>query len=97
MAIGASSNKADWDAAVAQISRQLFSAFSNVAKAKMALDTLAVSDLVAAGYDTTSANQLKSAFSDADLLRQIFEGSATQASVKDFRTFLKLALGTGLY
>jgi hypothetical protein len=59
---------------------------------------LAATDLTAAPISMTSADQavLKSAFTDADKLRQIYQGLATQTPAYDFRTFVKQVDGFGL-
>lgn len=99
MTIGRSNSQAELNNAAAAIAASLFATMDNIAKAKIVLDGLDVTALQAApfGYTPTEANQLKSAFTDLDKLRTIFNGTATQASTYDFRTFTKLLLGNGLY
>jgi hypothetical protein len=45
------------------------------------------SALVALGYTAGEVAILKSAISDLDLLRRIYQGAATQAALKDFTVF----------
>lgn len=49
------------------------------------------------GYTSGDIAILKSAFSDLDQLRTIYQGSATLGSVKDFRAFIKQIWGTGVH
>lgn len=42
------------------------------------------------GYAAGDVTNFKSAFSDLDQLRTIYQGSATLGTAKDFRTFAKL-------
>lgn len=43
----------------------------------------------------TDAGNITSAFSDLDLLRQLYEGSATLGSAKDFRAYARWLWGFG--
>jgi homoaconitase/3-isopropylmalate dehydratase large subunit len=97
MSIGRPSTKANLDQDAGSIAASLFATMDNIAKYKTVLDTLDVTALTNLGYSTNEANQLKSAFNDLDTLRTVFIGTGTQATTKDFRTFAKLLLGTGLY
>lgn len=63
---------------------QLFKAF---------LDTQTDANLTALGIAQTDVNTMRSAYVDLDKLRTIYEGTATQASAYDFRTFAKLLTG----
>lgn len=97
--IGQQLTGADVNATAAQIARQLYSAMANVQRFEAWLAATPDATLTSAPYGLQSGDvaTLKSAFTDADKLRQIFEGSATQGSAYDFRTFLKQAIGTGLF
>lgn len=44
-------------------------------------------------FTAAEVTNLKSAYTDLDKLRQIFEGTQTQATTYDFRTFAKLLAG----
>lgn len=94
--IGPQLTSADVNNTGAQIVRQMYSAMDNVRRFQA---FLAATDLKVAPYSMTSGDeaQMKSAFGDLDKLRTIFEGTVTQATIYDFRTFAKQALGTGLY
>lgn len=48
------------------------------------------------GYSQGEINILKSAFSDMAILATVYRGTATQGSLKDFRTFAKLLWGFGI-
>ena len=48
------------------------------------------------GYAQGDINILKSAFADAMQLVTLYRGTAALAVAKDFRTFSKLTIGTGL-
>lgn len=97
MSLGRPAAKSDLDQAAGAIAMSLFATMDNIAKVKTVLDGLTTTDLQNLGYSSTEANQIKSAFTDMDKLRTVFNGTATQASTYDFRTFAKLLLGTGLY
>jgi len=58
---------------------------------------LAATDLTQAPYSMAAADQntLKSAFTDLDQLRQVFQGLATRTPAYDYRTFVKLIDGVG--
>ena len=55
-------------------------------------------DLTAAPYSMTTGDQavIKSAFSDLDTLRTVYEGTATQGTLKDFRAFAKQLHGPSI-
>ena len=97
MTIGRAATKIDWDRDMGAVAQALFATMDNIGKMKTVLDTLAVSDLVALGYSTPEANQVKSALTDLANLRAVFLGAGTQTPAYDFRTFSKLLLGDGLY
>lgn len=96
MSVGLPVTKADLDARAGSIAVDVRSAFDRVRLYKLRLDTFTVADLQALGYLATPTDEaaiLKSAFTDLDRLRTIFEGTATQATTYDFRTFSKLLTG----
>jgi hypothetical protein len=97
MSIGRSATKADVDQVLAQLAQQLFASFRGIAQFKSWLDGITVQNLVDLGYLSGEANGIKSAMSDLEQLRTIFEGTTTLAVAKDFRTFAKQALGPGTY
>lgn len=49
------------------------------------------------GYIEADVTTFKSALSDLDQLRQIYQGLATLGTAKDFRTFPKQLWGTGVH
>jgi hypothetical protein len=97
MTVGATVSQVEINSAAAQIARQVFSGMNNVQQMKAWLDTQIDADLIALGYTSGEVAILKSAFTDLDKIRQIFEGSEIQATQYDARTFSKLLLGIALY
>lgn len=97
--IGPQLTSADVNGTVGQLARQLYGALDNIRLFQAWLAATPDATLLAAPFGMAQAdiNTLKSAMIDADKLRTIFEGTATQASTYDFRTFLKQALGVGLF
>lgn len=93
MSVGLSVTKADLDARAGSIAVDLRSVLDRVRIFKARLDTLTDLDITNLGYTSTEKDQLRSALSDMDQLRTIFEGSANLAVAKDFRTFSKLLTG----
>jgi hypothetical protein len=96
VSIGFAVTKAGVDQNLGVCSRALYNAFATVAQFKSWLDTQTVPNLEGLGYTTTEANTVKSVMADLDKLRTIWEGTGTQATVYDFRTFAKQAIGPGL-
>lgn len=97
MALGGSITVADINSAAAQISRQMFSAMKNAQQMQAWLATQPDATLTALGYTSGEVATLKSAFTDLDKIRQVFEGTITQATTYDFRQFSKLLLGIAVY
>lgn len=103
MTVGDQVTQAEINATALQIVRQLYSAFTNIQRFQAYLT--ATPDATILGYPTGGSvalvqadiNVLKSAFTDLNLLRTVFEGTATQGSLKDFRAFAGQLLGPGLY
>ena len=93
MSIGLSQGKADIDAQLAQAAIQLREALLVIQRLQAFLAATPDATLVTAGYTAEEVATIKSASSDMDKLRTIFEGTATQASAYDFRTFVKLLTG----
>lgn len=78
--------------------RNLFSALDGVGKFQVFLtQTPDVTLTSVYGFTQADVNDLKSAFTDLNKLKGIFEGTQTQSPVYDFRTFAKLLNGDGLY
>jgi hypothetical protein len=89
---------AEIDATATQLARAVFSALYNIQKFKEnCLDTLTDNDLLALNYTAPEVARLRSAISDLDQLRTIFQSGATLPTAKDFRVFAKQLLKTGLY
>lgn len=95
MSVGLTLSKADLDNRAASIALDLRNVLYRVQVFKAALDTLSVAQLQALGYATSpdEASILKSSFTDLDKLRTIYEGTGTQGTTYDFRTFAKQLTG----
>lgn len=90
MSVGIVQTKADVDYRVGIVAMRVAGWFALVKDTKAWLDQFTAQNLVDNfGYTLAEANLIKSAFSDLDQLRTIYEGSANLASVKDFRAFAK--------
>ena len=85
-----STNAASINAQVAGIARELDRIFLRAEQMKAWLDTLSDAQLIALyGYVQGDIDVLRSAVADMNILRTVYEGAATQGSLKDFRTFAK--------
>jgi len=93
MSVGLTKGKADIDQRAALCALTLRDTFDKIKAFKAYLDTVTVADLEALTYTTTEANQLKSAFTDLDQLRTVYEGTGTRTPAYDYRTFAKLLTG----
>jgi hypothetical protein len=93
MSVGLTTTKGDADQRAGGIALDVRSVMDRVRIFKTWLDTVTVTQLEGLGYTTGEANTLKSAFTDLDKLRTIYEGTATQGTTYDFRTFSKLLTG----
>lgn len=80
-----------------QIARQVFASLSHVQRFQEFLLATPDATLIALGISSDDVAIIKSAFTDLEQLRTIFEGSVNLAVAKNFRTFSKQLLGTGLY
>jgi len=104
MSIGVQPSKNDIDTFMTRVSKRLAVGFEELQQLKFWLDSKADADLVNYGYTAGEAAVIRSAFSDLDKLRQVWEGTAiiasggavtTGASGYDFRTFVKQLFGFG--
>lgn len=93
MSVGLPKTKADWDSRGGSIALDVRSVFDRVLAYKTALDATIDADLQAAGYTSGEIATLRSAFTDLDKLRTIYQGTVTQATTYDFRTFAKQLTG----
>ena len=96
--IGLPFNDVDINAKSGTLYIQLRDVLTAIKNFQSMLTATADADLTATdqngkAFTATEVSNLKSAFTDLDKLRQIFEGTATQASTYDFRTFAKLLAG----
>jgi hypothetical protein len=93
MAVGFPALKTDVDARSGQLALQLRDTLRQVQLFKAWLDTKTDANLLALGYAQADVDLLKSAYTDLDQLRQVYEGSATRTPAYDYRTFSKLLIG----
>jgi hypothetical protein len=93
MSVGFPANKLDVDSRAGQLALQLRDTLRQVSLFKAWLDSQTDAALTALGYNSTDIAQLRSSYVDLDKLRTIYEGTATQATTYDFRTFAKLLTG----
>jgi hypothetical protein len=94
MSVGLAADKASIDQRIGSIALDLRNVFERIATMQQFLAGQTDQALQGAGYTVPSdIALLKSGSSDMDLLRQIYEGTATQATLKDFRTFIKQFTG----
>ena len=93
----ASLTKSQFDALMNQVIQNLDQAFLQVQQIQTIMAAHVDADFTAAntnpgptGYAAGDVTTMKSAFSDLDLLRTVYQGTATQGTIKDFRAFAKL-------
>jgi hypothetical protein len=97
MAIGNPASKADVNATITAVARQLHGAFALVDQFKIWLDATIDADLTTMGFAAGDISQLRSAMTDAAALATVFRGTGTRTPAYDHRTFLKLALPSGTF
>lgn len=95
MSIGIAVTKVEIDSRVGDTARSFLRAFEQVDDIKFFLDATPDDDLVALGYTANEVAVIKTAFGDLTQLRQIWEGTATLGTAKDFRTFVRRLWGVG--
>jgi len=93
MSVGFSATKADFDAKAGSLALALRQALANIKEFQAVLAATADATLTADGYTSGEVATLKSAYTDLDKLRTIYEGTQTQGSTYDFRQFAKLLTG----
>ncbi|MGZ3714575.1 MAG: hypothetical protein ACXVA4_04085, partial [Ktedonobacterales bacterium] len=93
---GIQPTKADIDSMSGSLSRELNSVMERITEFKAWLDTQTDNNLQTTyGYTASDTANLRSAFNDLAQLVTIYQGTATLATAKDFRTFAKLIWGFG--
>lgn len=97
MPVGIPVTKADVNNTYTALSRQLHNTFQSIQQFQVYLAATPDADLVTMGFTNGEVAQIKSGMTDADQLRQVFQGTATRTPAYDYRVFLKLALGVGLF
>jgi hypothetical protein len=90
-------NKESINHDLGSVTRQVYASLDNVRKLKIALDGAPNQTLLDIGFTQNDIDTIRSAFTDLDNLRQIFEGGRNQMTAYDFRTFARRLIGTGLY
>jgi hypothetical protein len=83
------------DSQIAGFLIQTNTALSNVATLKAFLDSQSDANLIAIGYSQGEVNTLRSAYTDAMALHDVWIGAAALTPARDLRTFAKLVWGTG--
>jgi hypothetical protein len=97
VAVGAILTSAEINSTASQVARQVFAALDKVEQFKAFMDTKTDPELVTLGFVQADVNLLRSAMSDLAQLSSIFLGQVNLSVAKDFRTFAKQLIGTGLY
>jgi hypothetical protein len=93
MTLGFPALKTDVDARSGQLALTLRDTFRSIQLFKAWLDTQTDAALLALGYAQGEVNTLRSAYTDLDQLRTVYEGTATRTPAYDYRTFAKLLVG----
>jgi len=83
------------DAQLGSISQRLNIVLEDVNDFKYFIDGILDAQLTGMGYDANDVALIRTAASDMDQLREIYQGLAALAAVKDFRTFIRRVWGTG--
>lgn len=92
----ASLDRATLNATAGQIAKDLDRLFLRAQEFKTFLDGYPDGNLITDfGYVQADINDLRSAFTDIETLRLVYQGTNPQVSVKDFRLFLKRIWGLG--
>lgn len=90
-------NKDQINSDIGSVTRQVYSALDNARKVQVALNATPNQTLLDLGFAQADIDSIKSAFTDLDNLRQVFEGGRNQTIAYDFRTFAKRLIGIGLF
>jgi hypothetical protein len=93
MAVGYPALKTDIDSRAGQLALGVRDTLRQIQIFKAYLDTQSDASLITLGYSQGDVNTLRSAYGDLDKLRTVYEGTATQGTTYDFRTFAKLLVG----
>lgn len=93
--IGIQVQKTDIDLVMGSITRLLQVQFNEIQNFKYWLDAKTDTDLEAYGYTAQEVAVIRSAFSDLDQLRLIYQGATPLSASKDFRAFVKQLWGLG--
>lgn len=95
MSVGFPQTAAEVNARSGQLALTLRDTFTQVQNFKAFLDSVTDTQLGAAPFSfaTGDISVLRSSFVDLDKLRTVYQGTATQATTYDFRTFAHLLTG----
>jgi hypothetical protein len=96
MAAGLQVDKATLNNQLGSTARMLAQAIVQIDALKSYLDGQTDQALINLGFLQAEVDDMKSAFADLAQLATIYRGTANLAAAKDFRTFSKRLLGTGL-
>jgi len=97
MSVGLAVTKQEVDARSGDLARAFQRAFNDVLTLKGYLDATVDADLEALGYTPGEVAVLKTAVTDLGQLATIWTGSASLATPKDFRTFVRQLWGVGAF
>lgn len=90
-------NKDAVNHSLGSVVQQVYASLDNVRKVQAALVATPNQTFLDMGFTQADVDSMKSAFTDLDNLRQVFEGGRNQTTAYDFRTFAKRLIGIGLY
>lgn len=93
MSVGLPSDKNSIDSRAGSLAIALRDIFTQISRFEAWLAAQTDQSLINLGYTSTEVAQLKSAFTDLDQLRQVYEGTATRSPAYDYRTFAGLLVG----
>lgn len=95
MSVGPNPSKLEIDSALGVVMTDLHMVMLRVVQLKFWLDGVPDADLTTLGYSSTDISNMRSAVADGNQIAGIFDGAATLAVAKDFRTFIRRVWGFG--
>ncbi len=96
MSVGTTITKKELDAAITAIGTDIHLAMNRAAEFKYYLDGVLDEDLTTLTYSAGDIANLRTAVADINQMSTIFNGAASLAVAKDFRTFLRRVWGFGV-
>jgi hypothetical protein len=97
MAVGLTVGKTDLDNAAGNLAKSVDVVLTQVGQLKAWMDTQTDANLTALGYLPGEVATLRSAITDLDQLRQVYQGLATRTPAYDYRQFAKLLAGINVH